>query len=331
MSLSWICISINLASRSIRRVATAHAASFCTLTLHLHKSHHSKLKTATQNDQSKSKMTPATDILHDEENKGQEVALSSSPIENEMAANHPEEEEPDAGEPERPSGRTNLNRGCRFSRNQALAALVAAAVANHPEPEVEEEDEEHLSLSSADKRRSTSRCRTFSLAALIATLLAIAVAAGAGSVVHPAASSNTNISSSEQAVVETIEGYDPVGPGSCQDSVGNTYSMVGFRGGVNSAFECSGKCTCAQSDGLGNTFPFRGISYNPASPGYCNCFFDSDVSDDVFQQVKSSCSANSEYTGRGIGDIVGSSGKVGHFCYKLSGGGSKAGKKAKAG
>ena len=42
------------------------------------------------------------------------------------------------------------------------------------------------------------------------------------------------------------------------------------------------------------------------SNGYCNCFFDSDVTDDVLGKVKSSCSAaKSEYTGRGIGEIAG--------------------------
>ena len=74
-------------------------------------------------------MTPVTNnkpTIHDEEHQGgQEVEAAALPPPTEiveMAANHPEEEEPD--EPEPTSRRTNRY---RFSRNQALAALAALA------------------------------------------------------------------------------------------------------------------------------------------------------------------------------------------------------------
>ena len=79
-------------------------------------------------------MTPVTNHkdLRDEENNhghGHEIILHSMPNakENEMAANHPEEDDEEELDEEDEMHSSNTNHGCRFSRSRALTAFLAAA------------------------------------------------------------------------------------------------------------------------------------------------------------------------------------------------------------
>ena len=250
-------------------------------------------------------MTPVTvtntntnkDILHDEENKGQEAALSSSPMpmENEMAANHPEEaEEPDADETtERPSHRTNRYR-FSFSRSQALAALVAGL-------------------------------------ALVGTVSVVSRAARASS------KSKTSISSNLQAsvVLDEVSGYEVL-PGYCLDEDNYDYPYVAFfriAPTPATAQACADKCDCVKNN-LPTTLPtttFRGFSFY-ATNNDCYCWVDSPVQSSVLNPFFTApCFASdASRFGDGAGPIMTSDGDPDWSCYKVGGGNSKASKTPKA-
>ena len=249
-------------------------------------------------------MTPVTNNkhkdLHDEESKGQEAVLFSfsSPTEDEMAANHPEEaEEPDADETtERPSHRTNRYRfsfSFSFSRSQALAALVAGL-------------------------------------ALVGTVSVVSRAARASS------KSKTSISSNLQAsvVLDEVSGYEVL-PGYCLDEDNNdSYPYVAFsRITPATAQACADKCDCVKNN-LPTTLPtttFRGFSFY-ATNNDCYCWVDSPVQSSVLNPFFTApCFASdASRFGDGAGPIMTSDGDPDWSCYKVGGGNSKASKTPKA-
>ena len=197
------------------------------------------MKTTTPNN-NQSKMTPVTNNkdLRDEENNhhhGHEIILHSMPNEDEMPANHPEDDEEqeldkeDEMEMHPDAGNTNRWRpGSGWSRSRALTAFLAAA--------------------------------------------GVGVVVGGGSVVFLAARGKSSISSSKQAAVATdllIDDYIEFGDGVCLDGADKRYAYVEFPR-VSDPDECAANCECAQ--GIKGV-QLRGFTITTRSR-HCACFVD---------------------------------------------------------
>ena len=245
-------------------------------------------------------MTPVTNNkhkdLHDEESKGQEAALFSfsSPTEDEMAANHPEEsDEPDAADDtEKPSGRT-INRGCRFSRNQALAALTAGL-------------------------------------ALVGTGTLVSVSRAASGKSKTSIDSSLQAAVVQQ---KAPDGYELLGPGICADALsGNAYPTFRFDG-VATAAACAANCECVkdqspyQFQGMGYAESFQTCHCYVDGP------MEACIADFVVSACSAVTVLGPTNTGAGpISDTPFSESEAGLFtCYRVGGGNSKSGKTPKAG
>ena len=259
------------------------------------------MKTTTPNNQSK--MTPVTyhKDLRDEENNhghiGHEIILHSMPNanENEMAANHPEEDDEEELDEEDEMHSSNTNHGCRFSCSRALTALLATA----------------------------------GVGVVVGGGSVVFLAA------RGKASISSSINMQLANVQAAPEGYEVVGVGECQDVNGQLYPEVQFVSVLTPeacADKC--KCvtndenTALTVQGLSYTlfenkcscYVDSPVSNSDLSPLYAGC---------TIVNYLGTTDGGDERTGEG--EIESSSNPTGGSyttCYKVGGGGgtSKAGK-----
>jgi hypothetical protein len=110
---------------------------------------------------------------------------------------------------------------------------------------------------------------------------------------------------------QAVDGYYPLGRGSCQDADGRMYSYLQRTTEFPNAEAC-GKQECERFGGLQQ---YRGFEYSVTKR--CTCVFDADKA--PTPQVPSNA-AEPEYVTKmnnGIGPIAGTSGTPGANCYRF--------------
>ena len=203
--------------------------------------------------------------------------------------------------------------------------------ANRREEADEPDDDETEEPSGRTNRRYRFR---FSRNQALAALAALAVV-GTATVISRAASGKTSsISSSMQqaaVVQQEVPGYTNFGVGYCQDASNAYYTRIRhfLSVGANTAQDCADKCECVKND---VTVSYRGFAHQPTNSRECDCFVDN-TSKDVLSAVSDQCEPDELSGGPGTGEIKGIDTGINfndYSCYKVGGGGSKAGKAPKA-
>lgn len=246
-------------------------------------------------------------ILHDEEFNGQEVEAAALPPPTEMAANHPEEEEPD--EPEPTSRRTNRY---RFSRNQALAALAATVAL--------------VGTGTVVSRAASGKTTTSIDSSMQAANVPQPQDLGYESGVTGTVGSNMQMQAANVVPVD-VRGYEVVGSGGCLDGSDNYFPWVRYysANGIPNVKKCGAKCLkCVRT-----AFPsqFVGFYHNPQDEN-CICAVSQPIGGGDFDQFDSGkCNtpaSNTWPTNPGTGPIAKTFTAAGYTCYRFVGGDRKS-------